>query len=130
MITNIPAATRRRIIRAAVGLGFCLAALWAAHIAAVAYVPRTEWYLAAERFIRSNPEVSAEVGRIANLEVISAGGFRSWFSSDWENAQLRVRVTGSKGTVRVSVSLVKTTGRWMPEAGTLELADERRLKLK
>lgn len=114
----------------AFGLGFVLAAAWAAHIAAVVYVPRTEWYGAAERFIRASPEVSAEVGEITELRFIAGGASRPWSSSDWKDAQLRVRVTGRRGTAVVWMTLIKASGVWKPTAAALNDENGRKLKLQ
>jgi hypothetical protein len=121
---------RKRIKTAALGLGFLLAAFWVAHIAAVVYVARTEWYLAAEWFIRASPEVSADVGGITGTSFIAGGASRSSSSSDWKDAQLRVRVTGNRGTAIVWMTLIKVSGVWKPTAAALNDENGRRLKLQ
>lgn len=121
---------RRQITRSAFGFGFVLAALWAAHIVAVVYIPKTESYGAAQQFIRTSPEISAEVGRITDLRVVSASAFRPWSSTDWERSHFRVRVTGSRGTVLVWMTLTKVSGVWKPTAAALNDENGRKLKLQ
>jgi hypothetical protein len=114
----------------AFGLGFVLAAMWAGHIVAVAYIPRLESYRVAQQFIRSSPEISAKVGRITDLTDISASAFRPSSSSDWKDAYFRIRVTGSSGVVVVWIALAKELGVWKPTAAALNNADGQKLKLQ
>jgi hypothetical protein len=120
---------RRRIVLPVFGLGFVLAAMWMAHIAGVVYVPQTPWYRAAEQFVRSSPEVSAEVGQVHKVQFIG-GGASTYRSSDREDAQLKVRVTGGHGTAVVWMTLVKASGVWKPTAAALNDENGRRLNLK
>lgn len=127
-MSSLTPRVRRRITTAAFGLAFVLAAMWASHIVAVAW--RTASYRAAERFIRSSREISAEVGQITDLEEISASAFRPWSSPDWKDAYFRIRVKGSSGTIVVWIALVKASGVWKPTAAALNNADGQRLKLQ
>jgi hypothetical protein len=92
---------RRHITRAAIGLAFVLAWMWAGHIVVVAYIPGLESYHVAQQFIRSSPEISAKVGRITDLTDISASAFLSSSSSDWKDAYFRIRETGTSGAIVV-----------------------------
>jgi hypothetical protein len=106
-----------------------LAALWLAHINAVVFVPQTQWYRAAEQFVRSSPEVSAEVGQVHEVQFIGGGASR-YYSSDREDAQLRVRVSGSRGKAVVWMTLIKVSGVWKPTAAALNNENGRKLKLQ
>jgi len=121
---------RRQITRAAIGLAFVLVALWGAHIGTVVYLPQAEWYPAAEKFIRSSPEISAEVGRITQLTPIAGGASWLYSSSDWKDAQSKVQVTGSRGSAVVWIRLIKVSGVWKPTAAALNDENGRKLKLQ
>ena len=121
--------SRRRLTRMAFGLGFVVAAAAAAHIAAVVYVPRTQWYRAAEQFVRSSPEVSAEVGQIHEVRFIRGGAGR-WYSTGREDARLSVSVVGSRGKAVVWMTLVKVSDVRKPTAATLSDENGPKLKVK
>lgn len=104
--------------------------MWASHIVAVAYIPRTSSYRAAEQFIRYSPEISAEVGQITDLKEISASAFRPSSSSDWKDAHFRISVKGSRGSIVVWIALVKASGVWKPTDAALNNADGQKLKLQ
>jgi hypothetical protein len=114
----------------AFGLGFVLAAIWASHIVAVAYIPGTAPYRAAELFIRTSPEISAEVGRITDLKEISASAFRPWSSSDWKDVHYKIRVNGSSRSIVVWIALVKASGAWKPTDAAFNNEDGPKLKLQ
>jgi hypothetical protein len=120
--------SRRRLTRMTFGLGFVVAAAAAARIAAVVYVPRTLWYRAAEQFVRSSPEVSAEVGQIHEVRFIGGGAGR--YYSGREDAQLSVSVVGSRGKAVVWMTLVKVSNVWEPTAAALNDENGPKLKVK
>ena len=105
--------SRRKILLPLFGLGFVAAALLASYFTAVVYVPRTEPYRIAEKYIRSSSEISKAVGRITGLEVLSGSASHPWWSSsNWTRAYLRIRVTGTTGKAVVALTFVKAGEGW------------------
>lgn len=82
----------------------------------------------ASDFVRSNPTLSSNLGRVVDVRISFASSIR--INGTTGEANYKLHVTGEKGKGIVYLSLVKKADVWSVTGGSLVLSNKKRINLQ
>ncbi len=103
-----PAASKKALV---VGIGIVLAVcvfVSALFFVIINFIKNDSSYITAEAYIKSNPQVMAQVGQVESFGWMPTGSVSR--SGDSGRAELNIKVNGSEGTAHVFIYMTKARG--------------------